>query len=98
MNKQLTRTQHHNNAYILGIVLGLLGLMGIGHMYLGKIPQGTAFLIIGLIFVVITFVEPITGIILSVIMFMISIITLRAYIKQSNTAPRKTTKTKDGLE
>lgn len=39
MNKQLTRTQHHNNAYILGIVLGLLGLMGIGHMYLGKIPQ-----------------------------------------------------------
>jgi hypothetical protein len=36
-------------AVVLALVLGILGVMGIGHIYLGKIKRGMGFLIVGLI-------------------------------------------------
>lgn len=34
---------------ILALVLGIFGIMGIGHIYVGKIKRGMGFLIVGLI-------------------------------------------------
>lgn len=34
---------------VLAAVLGLFGLMGIGHMYIGKIGRGLAFLAVGIV-------------------------------------------------
>lgn len=33
---------------ILAVVLGLIGIMGVGHLYLGKVARGIVFLILGL--------------------------------------------------
>jgi TM2 domain-containing membrane protein YozV len=41
---------------VLSIVLGLMGLMGIGHIYVGKVKRGIAILIGGLFIWVIVFI------------------------------------------
>jgi hypothetical protein len=37
-------------AAVLALVLGIFGLMGVGHVYVGKIKRGIILLIIGIIF------------------------------------------------
>ena len=43
------REKDPNITLILALIPGLFGLMGIGHLYIGKIARGILFLLIGLI-------------------------------------------------
>ncbi len=55
-------TKNKNNATVLAIVLGIFGLGGIGHIYIGKIAKGFGILIstviVSLVSVVSFFLEP----------------------------------------
>lgn len=54
MTKPITEGRK-NNAMILAIVLPLIGLLGIGQLYIGKVKEGIALLFIGIIVFVIGF-------------------------------------------
>ena len=49
---------------VLTVVLGIIGLGGIGHLYLGKIIKGIVILIVGIILDVIVFVTSGIGLII----------------------------------
>lgn len=45
-------------AILLAVIPGLFGLLGIGHLYLGKKRRGTSFLLFGLLVFVLALVHP----------------------------------------
>lgn len=61
-NQKSKTPKNKNNATVLAVVLGILGLGGIGHIYIGKIAKGFGILIsmitISLVNVVSFFLEP----------------------------------------
>ena len=80
MTTDLT-TNRKNNAYILGIVVGIIGLLGIGHMYLGRLQHGIIFLVVGLALTIVVFFDTLIGLLLFTVPYVISIVHLHMYIK-----------------
>ena len=56
MTSSLKHYKSEGMTLVLSIALGLLGLMGIGHIYVGKVKRGIAILIGGLFIWVIVFI------------------------------------------
>jgi len=56
VRKYFESKQLKNNgiAIVFALILGLLGLMGIGHIYIGKIGKGIAYLFLGLFLLIIS--------------------------------------------
>ncbi len=48
-------------AVVLSLILGVVGLMGIGHLYVGKLSKGLSLLIVGIILGILTWGSFITG-------------------------------------
>lgn len=79
-------------ALVFAVILGLFGLMGIGHIYIGKVGKGIAYLISGLIilpvgFGLMAFFSTMTfviAIIIYLIVFIHQILSVRDYCNQFN--------------
>jgi len=77
---------------ILSIVLGLFGILGIGHFYLGKIVSGVLYLIGGIILLVsvvgvTVFVPTIFGIIVAIfyiVIFIVQVLSARKLCEKYN--------------
>jgi len=87
-------------AAILALVPGIIGLMGIGHMYVGRLAAGIVFLIGGLILIVLTLVAfalaPLGGILFGIVLLILWIsLGFDAYnlAKKFNKAVEETGKT-----
>ena len=52
-NYRRTRTKNEGTALVLSLILGLLGIMGVGHIYIRKIGQGIGLLILGFVLVIV---------------------------------------------
>jgi hypothetical protein len=50
-NSKKMNVKNENTSLVLSIVLGLVGLSGIGHMYLGKIQKGAGILAVSFILI-----------------------------------------------
>jgi len=69
-------------ALILAIILGLFGLVGIGHLYLGRIGKGIGMLVIGIICLVfIPYTMFISGIVLLAI-FIYALVDIRSIARR----------------
>jgi len=69
---------------ILAIVLGIIGLPGIGHMYVGKVGKGVGILIGGMVLLGIGIVTMGIGIIVYLILFIWQIFNSRNLCRQYN--------------
>ena len=45
---QLSHAKSEGTTMVLAIIVGLMGIMGVGHLYLGKIRRGIIILVIGI--------------------------------------------------
>ena len=45
--------KNEGNATVLAVILGVFGILGIGHMYIGKIGKGVGYLVLGFILLIV---------------------------------------------
>jgi TM2 domain-containing membrane protein YozV len=48
-------TKSNKTAVVIALIAGILGFNGIGHLYIGRLSRGVSLLIIGWVFVALTF-------------------------------------------
>jgi len=79
-----TGYKDESTTLILSIVLGLIGLPGIGHMYVGKVGSGVGILIGSWILIIVGVVTMGIGLIIYLILFIWQIINSRNLCRQYN--------------
>lgn len=86
-NKQL---KNNGVAIVFAVILGLFGLMGIGHIYIGKTGKGIAYLISGLLILGISIILSqlsffiVISIFIYLIVFIHQILSVRDYCNKFN--------------
>ncbi len=82
-NKQL---KNNGVAIVFAIILGLFGLMGIGHIYIGKIRKGIAYLISGfiLLFMSVGLIPFMSSMIVVVVIFIYIIVFIHQILSVRN--------------